>query len=84
MAEMLDGAGVYVYPMDLHDAVDIARLVYGDGFFYDLYDDPDFVNHLPDLSCRGVEPGITECLKIIPHSDTVVTQYNQLAMPRSG
>jgi hypothetical protein len=84
MAEMLEGTGAYVYPMDLQDAVDIAHLVYGDDFFYDLYDDPDFINHLLDLSCRAVEIGITECLRIIPHADTVVTHYNQLAMPRSG
>jgi hypothetical protein len=84
MAEMLNGTGTYVYPMDLQDAVDIAHLVYGDDFFYDLYDDPDFINHLLDLSCRAVEIGITECLKIIPHSDKVITHYNQLAMPRSG
>jgi hypothetical protein len=84
MAEMLDGTGAYVYPMDLQDAVDIAHLVYGDEFFYDLYDDPDFINHLLELSCRAVEIGITECLKIILHSDKIVTHYNQLAMPRSG
>jgi hypothetical protein len=84
MAEMLSGTGAYVYPMDLQDAIDIAHLVYGDQFFYDLYDDPDFINHLLDLSCRAVEIGITECLKIIPHSGEVVTHYNQLAMPRSG
>jgi hypothetical protein len=84
MAEMLEGSGAYIYPMDLQDAVDIAHLVYGDPFFYELYDDPDFVDHLLDLSCRAVELGITECLKIIPHSNTVVTHYNQLAMPRSN
>ncbi|MDR0732053.1 MAG: hypothetical protein LBF63_10325 [Treponema sp.] len=43
MVKMLDGTGTYVYPMDLQDAVDIAHLVYGDQFFYDLYDDPDFI-----------------------------------------
>jgi hypothetical protein len=84
MAEMLEGSGAYVYPLDLQDAMDIAHLVYGDAFFYDLYDDPDFIRHLLDLSCRAVELGVTECLKIIPHADTVVTHYNQLAMPRSG
>jgi hypothetical protein len=84
MAGMIEGSGAYVFPLDLQDAVDIAHLVYGDDFFYDLYDEPDFIRHLLDLSCRAVEIGITECLKIIPHADKVVAHYNQLVMPRSG
>jgi hypothetical protein len=84
MAEMIGGTGAYVFPLDLQDAVDIAHLVYGDQFFYDLYDDPDFIGHLLDLSCRAMEIGLDECLKVIPHSDRVITHYNQLAMPRSG
>jgi hypothetical protein len=83
MAEKIQGTGAYVFPMDLQDAIDVAHLVYGDQFFYDLYDDPDFINHLLDLSCRAIEIGIAECLKIIPGSDRVVAHYNQLAMPRS-
>ena len=83
-AEKLEGTGAYVYPLDLQDAVDVAHLVYGDSFFYDLYDDPPFINHLLDLSCTAIEIGVNECLKIIPGSDKVVTHYNQLAMPRSG
>jgi hypothetical protein len=84
MAEKLKGTGAYVFPLDLQDTVDIAHLVYGDQFFYDLYDDPDFINHLLDLSSLAMELGIAECLKVIPHSEKVVTHYNQLAMPRSG
>ena len=83
-AEKLQGTGAYVYPLDLQNPIDVAHLVYGDDFFYDLYDDPPFINHLLDLSCTAIELGITECLKIIPGSDKVVTHYNQLAMPRSG
>ncbi|GHT98219.1 hypothetical protein FACS1894142_4260 [Spirochaetia bacterium] len=82
-AEQLEGTGAYVFPLDLQDAVDIAHLVYGDPFFYDLYDDPEFIHHLLDLSCRAIEVGIPECLKVMPHSDTVITHYNELAMPRS-
>jgi hypothetical protein len=73
-----------VYPLDLQDAIDVAHLVYGDSFFYDLYDDPPFINHLLDLSCTAIELGVTECLKVIPGSEKVITHYNQLAMPRSG
>jgi hypothetical protein len=82
-AEKLEGTGAYVFPLDLQDAVDIAHLVYGDQFFYDLYDEPEFINYLLDLSCRAIEVGIPECLKVIPHSDKVITHYNELAMPRS-
>jgi hypothetical protein len=84
MAEKIQGTGACVYPMDLQDAVDVAHLVYGDNFFYDLYDDPDFINHLLDLSCTAIELGINECLKIIPGSERIVAHYNQLVMPRSG
>jgi len=83
MAEKIRGTGAFLFPLDLQDAIDVAHLVYGDQFFYDLYDDPPFINHLLDLSCRAIEIGITECLKIIPGSDKIVTHYNQLAMPRS-
>ena len=83
-AEKLRGTGAFVYPLDLQDAIDVAHLVYGDSFFYDLYDDPPFINHLLDLSCTAIELGVTECLKAIPGSDKIVTHYNQLAMPRSG
>ena len=84
LAEKIEGTGAYVYPMDLQNPVDVAHLVYGDNFFYDLYDDPLFIDHLLDLSCTAIELGIAECLKAIPGSDKIVTHYNELAMPRSG
>jgi hypothetical protein len=84
LAEKIQGAGAYVYPMDLQNPVDTAHLVYGDNFFYDLYDDPPFINHLLELSCTAIELGITECLKAIPGSEKIITHYNELAMPRSG
>jgi len=83
-AEKIQGTGAFVYPMDLQNPVDIAHLVYGDSFFYDLYDDPPFINHLLDLSCTAIEIGITECLKVIPGSERIITHYNELAMPISG
>ncbi|MCL2479799.1 MAG: hypothetical protein FWF22_09870 [Treponema sp.] len=82
-AEMIEGTGAYVFPLDLQDAIDIAHLVYGDNFFYDLYDDPPFINHLLDLSCTAIELGVNECLKVIPGSDKIVAHYNQLVIPRS-
>jgi hypothetical protein len=84
MAEKIDGTGAYLFPMDLQDAIDIAHLVYGDAFFYDLHDDPEFINHLLDLSCTAIELGVNECLKIIPGSDKVIAHYNRLVMPRSN
>jgi len=83
-AEKIKGTGAYVFPMDLQDAIDVAHLVYGDSFFYDLYDDPPFVNHLLELSITAIDLAMAECLKIMPGSDKVVTHYNHLAMPRSG
>ena len=83
ITEKIQGTGAYVFPLDLQDAIDVAHLVYGDDFFYDLIDDPPFINHLLDLSCKAIEIGIEECLKIIPGSDKVVAHYNMLAMPRS-
>ena len=83
-AEKIKGTGAHVYPLDLQDAVDVAHLVYGDAFFYDLYDDPPFINHLLDLSCIAIKLGSAECLKVIPGSDKIVAHYNHLAMPRSG
>jgi len=82
--EKIDGTGAFVYPMDLQDAIDVAHLVYGDDFFYDLHDDPQFINHLLDLSCTAIELGVTECLKIIPGSDKVIAHYNNLVIPRSN
>jgi len=83
-AEKIKGTGAYVFPLDLQNPIDIAHLVYGDTFFYDLYDDPPFINHLLDLSCIAIEIGFAECLKVIPGSSKIVTHYNHLAMPRSG
>ena len=81
MADKLNGSGAYVFPVDMQGAVDTAHIVYGDDFFYDLYDDPDFIGHLLDLSCAAIELGWRECEKVIPRSD-VVAHYNALVMPR--
>ena len=83
IAEKIEGTGAYVYPLDIQGPFDIAHLVYGDPIFYDLYDDPPFIRHLMDLSCVAIEKGFDECLKLIPHSDEIVTHYNSLAIPRS-
>jgi hypothetical protein len=83
MAEQLEGTGCLVYPMDLQGAVDTAHLVYGDGFFYDLYDDPKFIHHLLDLSCEAIIIGMEECLKVIPGSNEYVAHYNSLVIPRT-
>jgi len=83
MAEKLEGTGCLVYPMDLQGAVDTAHLVYGDALFYDLYDDPDFIHHLLDLSCESIIMGMEECLKVIPDSQKHIAHYNSLVIPRS-
>lgn len=82
MADALENTGCLVYPMDLQGPVDTAHIVYGDRFFYDLYDDPDFIHHLLDLCCRAIEIGMEACLSVIPESDRRVAHYNNLVMPR--
>jgi uroporphyrinogen-III decarboxylase len=83
MAERLTGTGCHVFPMDLQGPFDTAHLVYGDAIFYDLYDDPDFVHHLLNLSCEAIFLGMEACLKIIPDSDKLIAHYNHLVIPRS-
>ncbi len=82
MANKLSGTGCLVYPMDLQGPFDTAHLVYGDAIFYDIYDDPDFVRHLLDLSCQAIFIGMEECFKMIPGSDRMVAHYNGLVVPR--
>lgn len=82
MAEQLLNTGVRIYPMDLQGSIDTAHLVYGDKFFYDLYDDPDFIDHLLGLSLNAIEKGMEECFSIIPNSDEEIAHYNSLIMPR--
>jgi hypothetical protein len=82
MTEMLKDTGCMVFPMDLQGAYDTAHIVYGDRIFYDMYDDPDFVHHLLELSCTAIILGMEECLKIISDSDKKIAHYNSLVMPR--
>ncbi len=82
MAEMLEGTGCMIFPMDLQGAYDTAHIVYGDQIFYDMYDDPEFVHHLLELSCEAIFIGMEECLKIIPGSDEKIAHYNSLVIPR--
>jgi hypothetical protein len=83
MTDKLEGSGCGVYPMDLQGPFDTAHLVYGDAIFYDLYDDPEFVHHLLELSCEAIFMGMDECLKHIRGADAGIFHYNNLAMPRS-
>ena len=83
IAEHIKDLGVYVYPLDLQGPFDVAHLVLGDQIFYGMYDEPELIHHLMDLSCYALELGWTENLKYIPDSDRLITHYNQLVMPRS-
>ena len=83
LAERIEGTGAYVFPLDVQGPFDIAHLVYGDAIFYDLYDDPPFIQHLMNLSCRAIELGFDECLKLMPRSGERVAHYNSVVMPRS-
>ena len=82
MADKLSGTGCRVYPLDLQGPYDTAHLVYGDDIFYDMYEDPDFVHHLMELSCHAILMGMDECLKHIPNAENELSHYNCLVMPR--
>jgi len=83
IACMITGTGAYVYPPDVQGPFDIAHIVYGDRIFYDLYDEPDLVHHLLDLSCRAIELGFAEALKLIPDSSARIAHYCDTVLPRS-
>jgi len=83
MAKQLEGTGCRIYPLDLQGPFDVAHLVYGDDIFIDMYDDPDFVHHLLELSAQALIKGMDECLKRIPGAAEEVTHYSHLVMPRS-
>jgi len=77
------GTGAYVFPLDIQGPFDVAHIVFGDPIFYAMYDEPQLVHHLLDLSCCAIELGFLECLKLIPGSDKAVAHYNDVAIPRS-
>ncbi|MBR0464658.1 MAG: hypothetical protein IJJ23_09845 [Clostridia bacterium] len=83
MTDALKGSGVRVYPVDIQGAFDTAHLVMGDEIFYQMFDDPDLVHHLLDLSCDAIQIAFDECLKRIPDSQHTVCHYNYLAIPRA-
>ncbi|NMB98561.1 MAG: hypothetical protein GYA02_18465 [Clostridiaceae bacterium] len=82
MAERLEGTGCMVYPMDLQGVFDTAHIVYGDQIFYDLYDDPEFIHHLLNLSCNALIMGMEVCFKVLPDSEKRIAHYNSLVIPR--
>ena len=83
IAEHIKGTGAYVFPLDIQGPFDTAHLVFGDPIFYAMYDDPELVHHLLDLSCYAIELGFAECLKQLPGSDKTIAHYNHLIIPRS-
>ena len=82
LAQVLEGTGARVYPMDLQGPVDLAHLVYGDNYFYDLYDDMEFIDHLMNLCVEAINMGSKACLDIIPESDEAVAHYCETILPR--
>ena len=82
LAEKIDGTGAFVYPLDLQGPFDMAHIVYGDPFFYDLYDEPALMHHLLSLCCHAIELGVDECLKHMPRSGAYIAHYNSVIIPR--
>lgn len=50
--EKLNGKA-HVYLSDTQGPLDIAHLIYGDAFFTDIYDDPEFIHHLLRLTTNA-------------------------------
>ena len=82
LSEKIAGTGSFVFPLDLQGPFDTAHIVYGDQFFYDLYDEPELIHHLLELSTYAIRLGLDECLKIIPNSDRLLAHYNDVVLPR--
>ncbi len=82
MAAALEGTGGRVYPMDLQSPFTLAHLCFGDDIFYEVYDDPEFVDHVCALTTEAVYRGFDACLEAIPDAQRFVTHYNGLAIPR--
>ncbi|MBE6884148.1 MAG: hypothetical protein E7487_06045 [Ruminococcaceae bacterium] len=80
MKEMLEGTGIEIYPMDLQGPIDMAHLLMGDEFFYALYDDPDLVHKVLELSLAAEIYGMEKCFEIIAPRD-YVCHYNNLVLP---
>ncbi len=67
--------GMPIYVNDTQGPMDIAHLIRGDEIFYDPYDDPEFTDHLMNLSVEAYIK-VTEYIKSLtgePHS----TGYHQ-------
>jgi hypothetical protein len=83
MKDMLRGTGIEVYPVDLQGPVDSAHLIYGNAFFYDLYDDPEFIGHLLNLVHAALVRMMEDCFEIIRPGE-FVAHYNGLVLPASA
>lgn len=80
MKEMLKGTGIELYPMDLQGPIDVAHLLMGDVFFYDLYDEPELVHKALEMAVAADIYGMEKCFEIIQPTDHVC-HYNGLVLP---
>lgn len=80
MKEKLEGTGIEVYPMDIQGPIDMAHLWLGNEFFYDLYDEPEKMEHVLQLAVDCIEYAFGRFMEIIKPVDHVC-HYNNLAMP---
>lgn len=80
MKEMLAGTGIELYPMDLQGPIDMAHLLMGDAFFYNLYDNPELVHKALEMSVAADIYGMEKCMEILQPTDHVC-HYNGLILP---
>lgn len=90
LADRLKDTGCLVYPLDLQGVVDTAHLVYGDTYFYDLYDDPPFIHHLMNCTVEAMIKGCDAVLRLMDETGntkldhmTFIPHYNDLVIPKS-
>ena len=88
MADALKGTDCKLYPLDLQGPIDTAHIVYGDDFFYDLYDDPAFIHHLLNLSTQAIIKGCEQVVSLLESTGNTrsgnfqfIAHYNNLIMP---
>ena len=80
MKEILRGTGIELYPMDLQGPIDMAHLLMGDDFFYDVYDEPELVHKALQLSVHAAAYAMEKCFDIIQPKE-YVCHYNNLVLP---
>ena len=77
------GTNKYFYIPDTQGILDIAHLIAGDELFYMMYDDPDLVHHLMELSLQAYV-SVTKYMKKIIGEDKDSGMHSGMALYNGG